>query len=102
MVWHDQTRVGFCGLTLKPAYAGLNLSYHLAPAVWGNGWATELTEALIGQARNLTPSPSFLYGLVRPNNPASARVLEKCGFDHAGSRDLGGAPTDLWTLDVPA
>ncbi|MEM7721169.1 MAG: GNAT family N-acetyltransferase [Pseudomonadota bacterium] len=95
-VWRGDARVGLCGLTLRDGYSGLNLSYHVVPAEWGQGWATHIVRQLITIAAGLSPAPPQVFGLVRPSNRASARVLEKTEFEKTDVRHLGGAPTDLW------
>ncbi len=67
-------------LVAVPAdFDGLNLSYHLHPENWGQGYASELvTEALRTAFGPL--QADRVIGLVRAANPASRRVLERCGF----------------------
>ncbi|ARP66711.1 N-acetyltransferase [Mesorhizobium sp. WSM1497] len=96
----DEKLVGFGGVTVSADFDGLNLSYHLHPASWGHGYATELvTEALrtaFGPLR-----ADRVVGLVRPANPASRRVLEKCGFVFEKEVMLHGAPTIVLALAHP-
>ncbi|WP_045024898.1 GNAT family N-acetyltransferase [Agrobacterium arsenijevicii] len=87
--------VGFGGVTVSKEFEGLNLSYHLHPDYWGQGFATELvTEAIrfgledVGIRR--------IIGLVRPANPASRKVLERCGFSLEREVMLHGATTNLY------
>src|SRR5215471_2049 len=51
--------------------------YVLARDAWGNGYATEALTAIVDIAEGLGVE---LYALCHPHHPASARVLEKCGF----------------------
>ncbi len=96
----DGTLIGFGGVTVSADFDGLNLSYHLHPRSWGHGYATELvTEALrtaFGPLR-----ADRVIGLVRAANPASRRVLEKCGFTFEKEVMLYGAPTLLLALARP-
>ena len=86
--------IGFGGITVSREFEGLNLSYHLHPNCWGNGYATELvTEALAFARSDL--KAKRVVGLVRPVNTASRRVLEKCGFGFEREVMLHGAPTHL-------
>jgi RimJ/RimL family protein N-acetyltransferase len=94
----DGNLVGFGGVTVSKEFDGLNLSYHLHPDYWGHGFATELvTEAVrfafedVGIRR--------VIGLVRPANPASRRVLERCGFSFEREVMLHGAPTNLYVRE---
>lgn len=59
------------------------LGYNIARPFWGNGYATEAIQALsqyvIGR-----PEVYRVSAVVDVENPASARVLEKCGFAKEG------------------
>jgi RimJ/RimL family protein N-acetyltransferase len=73
--------VGSCGLGRRPSGA-VEMGYWIARPFWGNGFATEACTALIQIARTLgLPS---LEGSHFLDNPASARVLEKLGFEALG------------------
>jgi [ribosomal protein S5]-alanine N-acetyltransferase len=52
--------------------------YVLARDAWGKGYATEALAAIVDIADGL--GVLLVYALCHPENPASARVLEKCGF----------------------
>ncbi|MBM2713252.1 GNAT family N-acetyltransferase [Mesorhizobium caraganae] len=96
----DGKLVGFGGVTLSADFDGLNLSYHLHPESWGYGYATELvTEALHAAFGPL--HADRVIGLARAANPASRRVLEKCGFAFEQEVMLHGAPTMLFALARP-
>lgn len=73
--------VGACGLGRRPSGA-IELGYWVAPPAWGQGFATEMCEAVIDIARTLgLPQLEGSYFL---DNPASGRVLEKLGFEQLG------------------
>jgi len=73
--------VGACGLARRPS-GSVELGYWIARAYWGRGFATEACTALVEIARTLgLPS---LEGSHFIDNPASARVLEKLGFEPLG------------------
>jgi SAM-dependent methyltransferase len=55
------------------------IGYLFAESAWGRGLATELVWGLIAWA-GTQPGIRTLTGGVDPQNRASARVLEKCGF----------------------
>ena len=57
------------------------VGYWLSPANWGQGLATEALSALIGYVETTFPHIRRLQASVYDWNPASGRVLEKCGFD---------------------
>ncbi|MGV1789445.1 GNAT family N-acetyltransferase [Rhizobium sp. A37_96] len=88
--------IGFGGVTVSTEFEGLNLSYHLHPDHWGNGYATELVKEALAFARNDLQAQRVI-GLVRPVNVASRRVLEKCGFGFERDVMLHGAPTRLFS-----
>ena len=46
----------------------------------------------------LTLEAERVIALARPANPASRRVLEKCGFTFHGDVMLHGAPTGLFIV----
>lgn len=73
--------VGSCGLGRRPSGA-VELGYWIARAYWSRGFATEAAGALIDIARML--GLEQLEGSHFVDNPASARVLEKLGFEPAG------------------
>jgi RimJ/RimL family protein N-acetyltransferase len=73
--------VGACGLGRRPSGA-VEMGYWIAKPFWGRGFATEACSALIYIAATLG-----LAGLEASHfldNPASARVLEKLGFEPVG------------------
>jgi RimJ/RimL family protein N-acetyltransferase len=73
--------VGSCGLGRRPSGAVV-MGYGIARPFWGRGIATEACLALLEIARTLgLPS---LEGSHFMDNPASARVLEKLGFEPLG------------------
>jgi RimJ/RimL family protein N-acetyltransferase len=73
--------VGACGLARRPS-GSVELGYWIARDYWGRGYATEACSALVDIARTLgLPS---LEGSHFIDNPASARVLEKLGFEALG------------------
>ena len=73
--------VGACGLGRRPSGA-VEMGYWIARAHWGRGFATEACVALIDIARAL--QLPALEGSHFIDNPASARVLEKLGFEPLG------------------
>ncbi|WP_143305709.1 GNAT family N-acetyltransferase [Chitinophaga vietnamensis] len=78
---HPGVVIGFGGLTWK-MYGDterLNIGYRFAPGAWGKGYATELCHSGLAYAFHELQQP-VVYGLVRPQNKASVRVLEKSGM----------------------
>ena len=73
----DRKLLGSTGLAFEaPTVAATG--YVIARDAWGHGYATEALAAIVAAARDL--GVRRLYALCHPNNPASIRVLEKCGF----------------------
>ena len=74
-------------------------------AHWGRGYATEAARAVIAYAFDELGYETLEAG-ARVTNPASRRVLEKCGYEWTGVvlmrvRALGGVsvPCDRFRLD---
>jgi RimJ/RimL family protein N-acetyltransferase len=81
-----------------------HLGYWLGVPFWNQSYATEAARALVDAFFAYTPG-SVLTSSARVINPASRRVLEKCGFAFQGSgfkefRARGGfLPVDHFRLD---
>jgi len=63
----------------------VEIGYMIAPAVAGRGFASEAAAALVDAVFNLTEARVVIANS-RIVNPASRRVLEKCGFSSRGRR----------------
>jgi RimJ/RimL family protein N-acetyltransferase len=74
--------IGACGLELRDG-TGPELGYWLGVPHWGKGYATEAVRALIDHAFTDLDLEALHAG-ARVTNPASRRVLEKCGFQWTG------------------
>jgi RimJ/RimL family protein N-acetyltransferase len=98
----DGAPIGVCGVDLRED--GPELGYWLGVAFWGRGLATEAARALIDHAFGDLEHETLISG-ARVNNPASRRVLEKCGFQWTGVRLSrirainSAAPIDRFRLD---
>jgi RimJ/RimL family protein N-acetyltransferase len=73
--------IGSCGLGRRPSGA-VEMGYWIARSYWSRGFATEACAALVDIARTL--GLEQLEGSHFLDNPASARVLEKLGFEPLG------------------
>ena len=73
--------VGSCGLGRRPSGA-VELGYWIARPSWGRGFATEAAIALIDIAHALRLAKLEASHFI--DNPASARVLDKLGFESTG------------------
>jgi RimJ/RimL family protein N-acetyltransferase len=73
--------IGSCGMGRRPSGA-VEMGYWIARSHWGRGFATEACRALVDIARTL--GLHSLEGSHFIDNPASARVLDKLGFESLG------------------
>src|SRR5207248_6611188 len=73
--------VGACGLGRRPS-GSVEMGYWIARPFWGRGYATEACTALVDIGRAL--GLASLEGSHFTDNPASARALEKLGFQPLG------------------
>jgi RimJ/RimL family protein N-acetyltransferase len=98
----DGALIGCCGIDLRPD--GPELGYWLGVPFWGNGYATEAARAVIDCAFCELGHQALRSG-ARVSNPASRRVLEKCGFQWTGVQLCrirairSAAPIDRFRLD---
>jgi len=72
---------GSCGLGRR-ASGAVEMGYWIARPFWGRGFATEACAALIDIARALGLRQLEASHFI--DNPASARVLDKLGFESTG------------------
>ena len=100
----DGTLVGGCGVGLL-AGTYPEIGYWFGVAYWGRGYATEVARAVVAYAFDELGHEALEAG-ARVSNPASRRVLEKCGYVWTGVtlarvRALGGVsvPCDRFHLD---
>ena len=73
--------VGSCGLSRR-ASGSVELGYWIARSYWSRGFATEASRALVDIARALGLAQLEASHFI--DNPASARVLDKLGFEPIG------------------
>ncbi len=98
----DGAPIGVCSIELRED--GPEMGYWLGVPYWGRGFATEAVRALIDHAFGDLEHEALISG-ARVNNPASRRVLEKCGFQWTGVRLSrirainSAAPIDRFRLD---
>lgn len=98
----DKTAIGACGVVLQDEAPALG--YWLGVPYWGNGYATEALHAVIDYAFTDLEHEALQAGS-RVTNPASRRVLEKCGFQWTGvglyriSAIKSSAPIDRFRLE---
>jgi RimJ/RimL family protein N-acetyltransferase len=99
----DGVPLGACGIA-KHDDSAPEIGYWLGVNHWGKGYGTEAVRALIDFAFTELEYESLCAG-ARVTNPASRRILEKCGFQWTGVglcriRALNSsAPIDRFRLD---
>jgi len=99
----DGTVAGACGL-MHTSQEVPEIGYWLAVPYWGQGYATEALHALIDYVFGEFDFSALEAG-ARVTNPASRRVLEKCGFQWTGvglyriSAISSSAPIDRFRLE---
>jgi RimJ/RimL family protein N-acetyltransferase len=81
-------RVGMAGFSSNtiPDEPGLELSWFVLPVYQGQGFASEITRALLDFAFTRAGA-ELVLAETHPDNPASNRVLEKLGFACLGKRE---------------
>lgn len=93
--------IGCAGL--QATERGLELGYWIGEPYWNKGYATEAAHALVDLAFRAT-NIQALNVSCRVVNPASRRVIHKCGFQYAGqgmmdSLAAGKVPVERYRLD---
>ena len=102
MITLDDAPIGACGV--EPREGGPEIGYWIGVSYWGQGYVTEAARALIDHAFGELQHETLQAG-ARVSNPASRRVLEKCGFQWTGVRLArvrainSAAPADRFRLD---
>jgi RimJ/RimL family protein N-acetyltransferase len=95
--------LGACGLTQIDRHPP-EIGYWLGVKFWGKGYATEAVRAVIDHVFTDLDCEA-IHSAARVTNPASRRVLEKCGFQWTGAGLLrihalsSSAPIDRFRLD---
>ena len=98
----DGPVIGACGIAMQDGAP--DVGYWLGVKYWNKGYATEATRAVIDFAFTELGHDSLSAG-ARVTNPASRRILEKCGFQWTGVglcriRAIhSSAPIDRFRLD---
>ena len=72
---------------LKIATDECEVGYRIARPFWGKGICTEALQMVIDYCFN-EKGFTTLWGSYFPSNPASGRVMEKCGFIDTGEEKL--------------
>jgi [ribosomal protein S5]-alanine N-acetyltransferase len=90
------------GALLQPARVNgreqVEIGYHFARAAWGQGYATEVAQALIEYGFQQVGLKRII-GVVLPENAASRRVLQKVGMEPEGMGDYDGFPVEVYAIE---
>lgn len=103
LITRENVVLGAVGIAL-PEREPPEIGYWLGAKFWGHGYATEAVHAVIDHAFADLDCEALAAG-ARVTNPASRRVLEKCGFQWTGVgltriRALASsAPVDRFRLE---
>jgi len=104
LITRNRRAIGACGIMYHQDDDTPELGYWLGVDHWGKGYATEALHALIDYAFADLIHEALQAG-ARVTNPASRRVLEKCGFQWTGvglyriSSIKSSAPIDRFRLE---
>lgn len=79
---HGEAPIGM--VSLEPGEHGIEVGYVLSPQEWGDGLMTEAAAPAVAWALH-EPSVHRVWATCDCENPASARVLEKLGFELEGT-----------------
>lgn len=95
--------VGTCGFKSAPdADRAVEIAYFTFSGEEGRGVATAMAEALVRVARASARQVAVVRAHTLPERNASCRVLEKAGFELAGSiTDPEDGPVWRWEQPVP-
>jgi RimJ/RimL family protein N-acetyltransferase len=91
----DACFVGFTGVLHPVDWPEPELSYSLARAAWGNGFATEAAAAAREWAFG-GPGFTRLASFILPENSRSLRVAQKLGATRDGTVTLLGFEAEWW------
>jgi len=100
----DSAFLGWCTFnSWNPEFRSASVGYCLSEASWGQGYATEAVEALLGWAYQ-TVDLNRVQAEADTRNIASARVLEKLGFRLEGTLrqdcTVNGDTSDSWVYGL--
>jgi [ribosomal protein S5]-alanine N-acetyltransferase len=92
--------VGRCGIHrwALDGHPEVELGYIVRSELWSQGYATEIGEAVVGEAFSALGLPT-LVGFTRPENVPSRRVLEKLNFAYERTFVADGEESVLYRRD---
>jgi RimJ/RimL family protein N-acetyltransferase len=82
---------------LPPDEEDVEVGWHLHPAVWGRGYATEIGRAAAQRA--FQTGIDEVFAIVRPGNERSSQVARRLGMEYVGRTDkYWGLHAELFRL----
>ncbi|MGK0385641.1 MAG: ribosomal-protein-alanine N-acetyltransferase [Patiriisocius sp.] len=90
----DNKIIGFNGIKFLKDIHQTDLGYRFLPQYWGKGIATESSKAILEYAFT-TLKLAEIIAHVLPENPASAKVLEKLAFQKTAFKPYPGETENL-------
>ncbi len=101
-VLHKGNPVGQVRLEFSEGGESAELSYWLGRPARGKGLGPRAVRAYLGRILPELPATRTLFARVHPENAASARLLEACGFSRIDRAASGLGPRGRDTGDWPA
>jgi len=97
----DGTFVGGCGLYPLPDSDDIEIAYRLPHAQWGQGYATEMAQAVLAHAFSAL-GLARVVGVTHLSNVASQRVLLRIGMREEGVAEHYGIPMRCFAIERAA
>lgn len=91
---HDGAPLGLCGLLKRDTLPDADIGFALSPPFWSDGYAYEAAAATLGYGREVL-GLDRVVAITKPDNVASARLLERLGLRDEGFVRLRGSDEDL-------
>lgn len=92
------TFVGIVGFSEPEGWPGFELAGKLVQRWWGYGYATEAARAALAYAFTVLEK-NRVISLVRPENRASIRLVERLGESLQGRTEMGGTKYLVYGID---
>jgi len=95
------TKVGVCGLYVRPDLELIDLGYALHPDHEGQGYAREASKRIMQGAKERFGQLK-LSAITHGENTASIKVLEALGFTHLGQKAVAGydGPSEYFEVEL--
>lgn len=77
----------------------MEVGYSVSYVNWGKGLATEALQGMLNYVRNLF-APPLVVAFTSPENLASQKVLQKCGFKNVGTEFIYDHDLIRWELTM--